>query len=97
MANTRSGNTYYVDATGDLLTNKGIRVKAIIITPSGANGGIVLKDQVTLSPKGTWTVPTSSQTTLFDLSESPLVFPNGINVGTVTTATAILVLDEVRS
>lgn len=98
MANTRNGNTYYVDTAGTLPNlNKTLRLKGIIITPSASPGSIVLKDADTLAPKGTWSAAASGLTTLFDLITCPIVFPNGIVVSAVTSCTALLILEEARA
>jgi hypothetical protein len=98
MANTRSNNVWYVDtahssAADDLPT--GVVLTAIVVTATAANGRIVLSDPNTAAIKldlrvSAESASTSGDSRLFDFSNSPIVFPNGIRVSTLTTCVATI-------
>lgn len=83
MANVRSGNSHYVDSTGSLTTNP-VKVIGVLLTATAANGVIVLKDSGGSITRADLRNPTSGTTVHFDLSDSPLYFPTGINVTALT-------------
>lgn len=92
MANTRNGNTWYVDATGNLGSEKNVIVPYIYITATAANGRVVLSDQVTTALKADLRVEVSGHTEIFRMAENPMRFPNGINITTLTNAIVTIVV-----
>lgn len=94
MANTRSGNIWYVDTahssgTDDLAV--GCAVTAVVLTATSANAIIVLQDRVTSDKKLDLRVATSGSTVVFPFADFPVSFPNGIKVSTLTNAVATLI------
>lgn len=91
MANVRNGNTVYVDATG-AITDSGAKVAGVVLTATAANAVLVLQDS-SGSPvnKVDLRVATSGSSQFFDFSVTPLWFPNGIEIGTLTNAKAMIV------
>lgn len=97
MANARSGNTWYIDTTGALsaaTSNKKTIVKYIILTPTAASGQIILRND-TSTPTNMLDLraATSGESKIVDMSEAPMVFSEGINVGTLSNAIATLVVE----
>lgn len=95
MANVRNSNSWYVDtayssAIDDLLI-KQLQVFAVFVTATAASGQIVLGDPVTGVTKLDLRVPTADQTQMFTFYETPISFPNGIRILTLTNAVATLV------
>lgn len=94
MANATTGNKIYVEATGALATTRK-KVAYIIFTPDAANDEIIIKEtsagDTCLHLRGA----TAKQSLLFDFSNKPLVFQNGIYVSTLTSsAKAVLITTE---
>lgn len=86
MANTLNGNTLYLDTTSSNgLIRKNVKVSYIIFRAALVSDELILKDG---SSSGTVKVPlradTSNQTLFVDLSNSPIVFPNGVYVDTLS-------------
>jgi hypothetical protein len=101
LANTRNGNTWYVDtqhsASSDSLAVKGIRVLGVVVTATAANGRIVLSDEQGTPPtKLDLRVATSGDSKHFDFCESPVAFPNGIRPVTLTNAVVTVIIEEAR-
>lgn len=98
MANAVNGNTVYIDSTGDVSigTDKNIKVLYITITPTAASAVLALDDNAAAGDvtKLDLRVATDGDSKMFDFSRKPIVFPNGINVQTVTNCNAMLVLDR---
>jgi hypothetical protein len=88
MANTRSGNIWYVDtarasSADDLLGN--VVVLGMLVTSSAASGQIVLMDAVTGAIKANVRIAaengnSSGDSKFLDFSQFPLSFTNGIKV-----------------
>lgn len=92
MANVRSGNTHYIDSTGTLTADKNDKVAYVVLTASSANAVILLTDAGSgTRSKIDLRVATAGTTQVFDFSEVPLVFSNGVRVGTLTNAVATIV------
>lgn len=101
MANSRSGNVYYVDtaytatvATLPELAISNLRVHYIIITSSSTNAICTVTDNGTskLDLRATAT----HQSEIFDFSEFPINFTTSIRITTLTNCTAMIVFEEVR-
>ncbi len=85
MANVQNGNSFYVDSTGALTTSKNVRVSQIVFTPAAANDQMILKNEGTsgalkIKIRGS----TANETTSIQFT-TPLIFPGGIYVDTVTS------------
>lgn len=89
MANTDSGNIWYVDtqyaSAADDLAYK-VNILTIIVTSTAANGRIVVSDPVTAHTRLDLRVPTSGATQVFDFSNSPITCSNGIRILTLSNA-----------
>lgn len=96
MANVRCGNSIYVDSTGLVTasTDKNVKVAYIIYTGALAADAITFKDTGTSgSLKMTLKSAVAADSTVFDFSLRPLVFPGGIYVSAISansTATIII-------
>lgn len=95
MANTRIGNSYYVDTTGTLTdTNqKQVLVTQILLTATAASAILVIVDptlEAVSYKKMDLRVATSGDTKSFEF-DTPVLFPNGIKVLTLTNAVACIV------
>jgi hypothetical protein len=92
MANVRNSNSIYVDATGSLNTDP-IKVAYIIFTPDSANDQLILKSfdnsgNIKFNIRGA----TAKESMFFDFSATPLHFPQGIYVSTLSSnATAVII------
>jgi len=102
MANIRNSNTFYIDTaaadavattTGNL-ASKNIRVSYITLTATAATSELILRDVTTAANKISLKLDVDNISKSFDFSETPLVFPNGINPSTVTDCTATCVVQE---
>lgn len=90
MANVRSGNSHYVDATGVLATGS-TRVVGVIVTATAASAIVAIGDSAGTTAKLNLRVATSGASQFFDFSTSPILFPNGVNVTTLTNAIATVI------
>jgi len=98
VANTRSGNTYYIDtqyATNEELAVANLTVVGVIVTATGASAVVALTDSGTV--KLNLRVATSGATEFFDFSEAPIVFANSIRPTTLTNAIATVIIRETRA
>lgn len=99
MANVRSANTFYVDTqyavAADELAIKNLRVLYVTVTPTAANGRIVLTDSGT--NKVDLRAETSGKSVVFDYSRNPMVFATSIRPGTLTNAVATVHFEESRA
>lgn len=95
MASIRNGNTYYIDDT-TALTAANVKVTKITVTATSANAILNLQDVTTGANKINLRVATSGTTEVFDFSDDPLLFPNGISPNTVTNCNATCVISEAR-
>jgi hypothetical protein len=92
VANARSGNVFYVDATGELTTDSSIKVIGILFTTNAANDQLVLRESSGGSNKINIKHVTANDTKFIDLSSTPILFSRGIYVSTLTaSATATLI------
>lgn len=95
MANARLGNTVYVDTTGTVTgSDKNILVVYVILTATAASAILKLEDpSLTVNNiKLDLRVATSGATQVFDFSTSPITFPNGVAIDTITNGVATVVL-----
>ena len=92
MANAHAGNSSYVDTAGVLRSASNTSVAYVIVTSSAAGGLITLQDNAgTPVDKVTFKVATDEETKVFDFSNTPIVFPNGVKASTVTDCVATVV------
>lgn len=96
MANVRSANTFFIDATTPTLPVKNIKVTHVTITTTAAAGVLVLSDLVTASKKLQIHVSADKTTQIFRFTDNPIVFPNGIDPTTVTNCVVTLNIMESR-
>jgi hypothetical protein len=106
MANVRNGNTFYIDAASSggtaasFITKKNIKVTGVVFYAEAAGDAIVLADvAVAGGAAGSTKLKVSGgvagETVALDLSNSPIVFPNGIWVVSLdTSCTATLVTSD---
>ena len=99
MANTRSGNTFYIDTqyavSGDELAITGIKVTHVTLTATAANSVIRLDDS-SLFRKIDCRVATSGDSKIFDFSDNPLMFTASIRPTVLTNGVASLQIQESR-
>lgn len=100
MANTQSGQAWYVDTahstSAEDLIAKNIFVTGVVVTSTGATGRIVLADVTTAAVIVDLRVAAENgaaagASRFFDFSNNPLQFANGIKVSTLTTAVATVI------
>lgn len=92
MANARSGNVIYIDSSGSVTDEKGLRVAHIIFTTSGANDAIEIRDSSSGTTKFYAKHVTANDTKHFSLDTIPIYFANGIYVQSLSSgAKAILI------
>lgn len=106
MANVRNANTIFIDTASDSgNTSVGttgnfdipnIKITGIVITSTGANATLVLKDVKTGATKIRVSLATSTESKQFLFEVDPLVFPNGIAPTTLTNAEVTLIVKETR-
>ncbi len=91
MANARNGNSHYVDATGVLETSN-CKVAAVTIWASAANAILILTDNAA-SPvnKVKLGLATAGDTQHYNFTDSPITFPAGLKVGTLTNAIVTII------
>ena len=87
MANVRSGNSHYVDATG-VLESEACSITGVVLTATSANAVLELADSAGTTKKLNLRVATSGESRHFNFSEASIYFPNGIKVATLTNAIA---------
>jgi hypothetical protein len=90
VANVRSGNSHYVDSTGVLASND-VRIVAVVVTATAANAIVAIGDEAGTTDKLNLRVATSGASQVFDFSSTPIYFPNGVKVTTLTNAIATVI------
>ena len=101
MANLRNSNTFYIDTeystSADDLAVKNIKLTGLVVSATAASAVVVLADAQTGSPKKLDVrVATDGESKELDLSERPIVFPNGIRALTLTNAVVSCTIEENR-
>lgn len=91
MANVRSGNNHYVDTAGVLTSEKNVRVSNIIITATAANAVVAFQDASGTYDVLNLRVVTSGATQQFTFLDTPLLFPIGVKVSTLTNAIVMVI------
>jgi hypothetical protein len=92
VANAVNGNTIYVDTgSSDLLTQKNIKVTHILFTPTANSNASAVLEDVGGTTKLQLEWNTNEQTQHYRFQDSPLVFPNGVRIGTLSNATLTIV------
>lgn len=96
MANTRAGNSYYIDTqysvAADELAAKNLKVLGILLTTSSAGGLITLTDNgvTKLTIKGA----TDEDSSYYDFSNSPILFGTSIRPTALSGAVATVIIQE---
>lgn len=93
MANYRSGNIHFVDSTGALRSDKNVKVAKIIITATGANAVLELRDSSDTNVLMELRNATSGTSQEIDFLV-PALFPNGVYAHTLTNAKAVLIYTQ---
>ena len=101
MANTRGGNTYYIDtqysasisATTELVISN-IRVHYVLVTGTTSNAHVVLSDNGIT--KLDLRVPNSGETRMFRFDAFPVLFTTSIRATTLANALVTVVFEETR-
>jgi hypothetical protein len=99
MAHAVRGNMLYIDSTGtqDLLI-PGIRVVGILLSENGAaSSTLILNDWDGSTATPLVNITTTQDFTHIDLTDSPLVFPNGLRVSGLTANNEATVIYQKRS
>jgi len=93
MANVVSGSSMKIDTTGDVLLGKNIIVTHMIMVSTAANAILELQDSdgTTFKDKIRLDIDAINKTEKLDLTEGPMVFPNGVRAKTVTNCQATLI------
>ena len=94
MANTKSGNTWYIDSTGTLEHTGVLVVDYIVLSPSthgSGNPALVLKDRTNAGLLKIKVCTSNTQSTVLDFTKTPIQFFDGINASTVTDAVATII------
>lgn len=92
MANTQNGNSLYIDSTGAVGPTQNVLVTAITVTPSGGAATAELSDNSSPTVlKFNLQVPSGIETQQYFFEENPVLFPNGVNVTTLTNAIVTVV------
>lgn len=89
MANVRSGNSHYVDSTGQL-RDDACRISKIICTATGGAGALELRDGADSVKKIDIRVDTASKTQMLDFGVDPMFCPTGLYVHTLTNCIACI-------
>jgi hypothetical protein len=93
MANAQNANTFYIDATGALNTRR-TSVYYVVVTATAANAILELVTSGNDTKKANLRVATSGDSAVFDFTSKPILFPDGVKVGTLTNAVATLIYNE---
>lgn len=91
MASVRNGNTFYLDNTTDVFEIPQLKVSHIIVTATAANGRAVFADTTTDAVKADLRVATSGASQTFRFADQPMVFPNGLQLTTLTNAVVTVI------
>lgn len=93
MANVQNSNTIYVDSTGDIISTR-TQLIGLIVSSSGTTGNVIIREKGQSANKLNVSV-LANTTEFLDLSRTPVIFNEGINVNTLdATLTATLIIRE---
>ena len=95
MTIARSGNMYYLTASDDpaSIAQNNIRVKGIILDATAAGAIVELGENNSGRSYPTVFTYRNDTSEFLNFAHSPLLFPSGIRVKTVTNANVTLILD----
>lgn len=93
MANVRSGNTYYIDSTGDLAI-KNLKVSKVTVTSTANSAAIIMQDVETQLNKVEFRIDTTDKTQSFDYIINPMLFTNGLRISSISNCNATCILQE---
>lgn len=85
MANTRSGNVFYADATGELTTDSNIKLVGVFLASASTTDVAELTESASGPTKLYLKCSDQNDTHFFDLSGCPIVFARGIYVKTLSS------------
>ena len=95
MANEISTNTAYVDTGSSEISSDPTRLKGVIITAVGGAAQVILQDNRAVKANVMDVrIPSTDPTLHINLSLSPVMFANGIFVGTLSNAVVTLILER---
>lgn len=94
MANVNSAGTYHIDTASSLIYTGRIKVSYIIITSDSAPAEAQLYDGTSGSDTLKLTLKNGSNydSKIIDLSAGPIIFQNGIFVGTMAAGSKIMLI-----
>ena len=93
MANARTGNVFYVDATGAY--EKRVAILSVTITTNAASAELIISDPNTSAIILSLKEPTSDVTTKFSFADDPIICTNGADVTTITNCVASIVMRDI--
>lgn len=101
MANSFNGNIFYADTASVSIDEKNLKVKGIIVYPTHAtNDAIVELDRNNSARSFPDTlhliVRNEDGSKHYDFSATPLLYPEGIRITTLTDAKIMIILDKSR-
>ena len=98
MATNKHGNMIFTDAAADFLNEKVVLRIIVHCTHASTAADIELTNGANASGPTLWAVeiPAASDYADFDFSSSPLYFPDGIGIKTVSNAEITIVIDRNR-
>jgi hypothetical protein len=91
MANARASNVWDINATGALGAGKGQKVCHIIVTTTGTNASLILKESSGGSVKFRADQAATTTTSHFNFELIPIFFSQDIYVATLTNCVAQLI------
>jgi hypothetical protein len=94
VANARTGNTWYIDTAGTVVstTGKNLSVTHAFYTSGSTLVFVDISDGSVR--KMIMAIPTDNTTQFFDFSANPIVFKTSINVTAITNGILMLVVQE---
>jgi hypothetical protein len=97
MANAWAGNTIFCDTASASFAVPNIRIVGIIVRTNGGDARVTLGDNNSGRSYPTvldFSVPSATLIYHLDLSQSPILFPSGIRIKTLTTCTVCIITDR---
>ena len=100
MANQRNGNMIYVDTTDSTFSADRVLLSVILLANHATAVGAVTLQNNSASPTTLMTLqvdPEIEKTKHFNFADSPLLFPDGIKITTLSNAVITLIIDKQRA
>ena len=92
MANARVGNTIHIDSTGSVTTDRNTRVVGIFFTPDANNDEVMLYETSGGPMKLHLRSSVGKLSQFYRLVDMPIIFGNGIYVGTITSGAHVCLI-----